>query len=39
MVIELVAPDAHDEVARAVAAACEELGVDHTLRAIEAETY
>ena len=39
MVIELVAPDAHDEVARAVSAACEELGVDHTLRAIEAETY
>lgn len=39
MVIELVAPDAHEAVAEAVAAACEELGVDHTLRAIEAETY
>lgn len=39
MVIELVAEDRHDEVAAAVAAACEDLGVDHTLRLIEAETY
>ena len=39
MVIELVAPDGHDAVAAAVADACERLGVDHTLRAIEAETY
>ena len=39
MVIELVAPDGHEQVAAAVATACEELGVDHTLRAIEAETY
>jgi glycine cleavage system transcriptional repressor len=40
MVIELVAPDGGaDAIAAAVAAACEELGVDHTLRAIEAETY
>lgn len=39
MVIELVSPDGHEEVATAVAAACEELGVDHTLRLIEAETY
>ncbi len=39
MVIELVAPDGHDAVASAVADACEALGVDHTLRAIEAETY
>ena len=39
MVIELVAPDGHEAVASAVADACEQLGVDHTLRAIEAETY
>lgn len=39
MVIELVAPDGHDAVAATVAEACEQLGVDHTLRAIEAETY
>jgi glycine cleavage system transcriptional repressor len=40
MVIELVAPDGvTDRVADAVATVCEELGVDHTLRAIEAETY
>jgi glycine cleavage system transcriptional repressor len=39
MVIELVAPEAHEQVAAAVADACERLGVDHTLRAIEAETY
>ena len=39
MVIELVAPGDGDAVADAVASACEVLGVDHTLRAIEAETY
>lgn len=39
MVIELVAPDRHEAVRTAVADACERLGVDHTLRAIEAETY
>jgi len=39
MVIELVAPDGHDRVASAIDDACEQLGVDHTLRAIEAETY
>lgn len=39
MVIELVAPDAHEEIASAVSEACERLGVDHTLRSIEAETY
>ena len=39
MVIELVAPDAHERVAAVVDEACEQLGVDHTLRAIEAETY
>jgi glycine cleavage system transcriptional repressor len=39
MVIELVAPDSHEAVRAAVADACERLGVDHTLRAIEAETY
>lgn len=39
MVIELVAPDDEDAVASAVALACDTLGVDHTLRAIEAETY
>jgi glycine cleavage system transcriptional repressor len=38
MLIELSAADA-DAVAGAVDAACEELGVDHTLRAIDAETY
>lgn len=40
MVVELVAgPDQHAAIESAVARACEELGVDHTLRAIEAETY
>ena len=39
MVIELVAPGDGDAVADAVAQTCEALGVDHTLRAIEAETY
>jgi glycine cleavage system transcriptional repressor len=38
MLIELSASDA-DAVASAVAAACEELAVDHTLRTIDAETY
>ncbi len=47
MVIELVAPgagrhrDAEDEQALrdGLAATCEDLGVDHTLRAIETETF
>ena len=38
MVIEF-ATDDPDGVARAVATACEQLGVDHTLRTIDAETY
>lgn len=38
MVIELQAPDA-ERVAAAVAEACASLGVDHTLRPIDAETY
>ena len=38
MVIELQAEDAAG-VSRAVRDACTELGVDHTLRAIDAETY
>jgi glycine cleavage system transcriptional repressor len=38
MVIELVADD-DAEVAARLDAACQELGVDHTLRTIEAETY
>ncbi|TVP74705.1 MAG: hypothetical protein EA340_00955 [Nitriliruptor sp.] len=38
MMIELVAEDT-EVVAAAVADACEELGVDHTLRPIETETY
>ena len=39
MVIELVAPEAREDMATAIEQACEQLGVDHTLRAIEAETY
>lgn len=40
MVIELVAPaGGHERVAAAVADACDGLGVDHTLRTIDAETY
>lgn len=38
MVVELVAPEDGD-VAGAVAEVCTDLGVDHTLRTIEAETY
>ena len=38
MVVEL-ASDAPEEVASAVAAACAALGVDHTLRTIDTETY
>jgi glycine cleavage system transcriptional repressor len=38
MVIELVAGEAGD-LAAGLDRVCEELGVDHTLRAIEAETY
>jgi glycine cleavage system transcriptional repressor len=38
MVIELVADD-DAELGSRLDAACDELGVDHTLRAIEAETY
>ena len=38
MVIELVAPE-DAELAERIAATCEDLGVDHTLRRIEAETY
>ena len=38
MLIEL-ATDDDDAVARAIAGACERLGVDHTLRTIDAETY
>lgn len=38
MAIELET-DAPDEVAAAVERSCTELGVDHTLRAIAAETY
>lgn len=40
MVIELVDTGADDpDLASVVADACAELGVDHTLRVIEAETY
>jgi glycine cleavage system transcriptional repressor len=38
MVIELVAPD-EGGLASGLERVCAELGVDHTLRAIEAETY
>jgi glycine cleavage system transcriptional repressor len=38
MVIELVAPE-DEGLEERIAAACEGLGVDHTLRTIEAETY
>jgi glycine cleavage system transcriptional repressor len=38
MVIELVAPE-DDGLAERIAAACDHLGVDHTLRTIDAETY
>jgi glycine cleavage system transcriptional repressor len=38
MVIELATDDA-DTVASRVAAVCTELGVDHTLRTIDTETY
>ena len=40
MVVELVAPaDDGETLASTVASACEVLGVDHTLRTIDAETY
>jgi glycine cleavage system transcriptional repressor len=40
MVVELVAPDGRgDDLADAIAAACDDLGIDHTLRAIDVETY
>jgi glycine cleavage system transcriptional repressor len=40
MVIEVVAgPDGPEHLATAVDDACAELGVDHTLRSIDAETY
>lgn len=40
MVVELVAPEGRgDDLATAIDAACEELGIDHTLRAIDVETY
>lgn len=38
MVVELVAPD-EAAVTAALAQACQDLGVDHTLRAIDAQTY
>jgi glycine cleavage system transcriptional repressor len=38
MVVELAAPDGVD-IEAAITAACDEIGVDHTLRTIEAETY
>jgi glycine cleavage system transcriptional repressor len=38
MVIELIAAD-DDALRSRLDVACEDLGVDHTLRAIEAETY
>jgi glycine cleavage system transcriptional repressor len=38
MLIEL-ATDAPGAVADAVAGACADLGVDHTLRAVDTETY
>jgi glycine cleavage system transcriptional repressor len=38
MVIELVAPE-HEGLEERISTACEDLGVDHTLRTIEAETY
>jgi glycine cleavage system transcriptional repressor len=38
MVIELVAPE-DEELADRLSGVCDELGVDHTLRSIEAETY
>jgi glycine cleavage system transcriptional repressor len=38
MVIELVAPE-DGGLEERIATACEDLGVDHTLRTIEAETY
>lgn len=40
MVIELVAPaEDHGALAAAVTAVCDDLGVDHTLRTIDTETY
>lgn len=40
MVIELVCPPgAADGLQQGIAAVCDDLGVDHTLRAIDAETY
>lgn len=40
MVVELVAPEGRsDDLADSIRTACEELGVDHTLRTIDAETY
>lgn len=40
MVVELVVPDGNgDELADAIALACDDLGVEHTLRAIDAETW
>lgn len=40
MVVELVAPEGRsDDLADSIRTACQELGVDHTLRTIDAETY
>lgn len=41
MVLELVLPDdvSSDELETQLAGTCAELGVDHTLRALETETY
>jgi glycine cleavage system transcriptional repressor len=38
MVIEMIADDAGD-IEQGLERVCRELGVDHTLRTIEAETY
>ncbi len=40
MVVELVAPAGRsDDLAESIRAACADLGIDHTLRSIDAETY
>ena len=39
MVIEVVVPTTRRARAARSTAVCDELGVDHTLRTIEAETY
>lgn len=40
MVVELVAPvERSDDLAESIRTACEDLGIDHTLRTIDAETY